>query len=130
MIVSARVFADKQLLDTDGYREEATAAQGDEVLATGVGRSSVASGAKSDADRDDNLVDKGAEILERYEATPGCELVYAGYIDLFGNVWACLVTGPGWAELQVVRADGSGETRSSLAHIDTSSLQGLAGDAP
>ena len=84
----------------------------------------------SDGSDSDALIDTGTEILERYEATPGCELVYAGYLDLFGNVWACLVTGPGWAEISVVRADGSGEAQFSVARIDTSGLPGLAGDAP
>ena len=77
-----------------------------------------------------DLIDAGTEILERYEETQGCELVYAGYLDLFGNVWACLVAGPGWAELSVVHADQTGAAQTSVAHIDTPLLETLGGDTP
>ena len=79
--------------------------------------------------KDNGLVDAGAEILERYEKTPGCTLVHAGYIDLFGNVWACLVAGPGWAELSVVRVGQDGTATTSVAHIDSPRLPVVGGDA-
>ena len=79
---------------------------------------------------DDGLVDACAEILERHQGTSGCTLVFAGYLDLFGNVWACLVSGQGWAEIDVVRAQEGGSPHVSQTRIDASVLQALAGDAP
>ena len=77
-----------------------------------------------------DIVDASAEVLERYEETEGCTLVYAGYLDLFGNVWACVVMGPGWAELSVVRSTEGGDVRTSVARIDNAGLAALGGEAP
>ena len=52
------------------------------------------------------------EILTSHEAARDCLLVKAGYLDLNGQVWSCLVQGGDWVEIQVVRAldeEGSSE---------------------
>lgn len=94
------------------------------------GQTSGLSAAEAFGTRDnDGLVDACTEVLERYEKESGCTLVHAGYIDLFGNVWACLVMGPGWAELSVVRVGKDGVARTSVAHIGSASLPVVVGDA-
>ena len=34
----------------------------------------------------------------------GCTLECAGYLDLFGNAWGCVVQGDGWVEVVVIRS--------------------------
>ena len=91
---------------------------------------SASAGSAFEGGDNDGVIEAGTEVLGRYEATPGCSLVYAGYIDLFGNVWACLVAGPGWAELSVVRATQDGSTRTTCAHIDSELLRSLGNEDP
>lgn len=55
-----------------------------------------------------SVVDEGASVLEGYRSRGDCVLAHAGYIDLTGRVWACVVQGAGWAEVCVVRHGASG----------------------
>lgn len=55
-----------------------------------------------------SVVDEGASVLEGYQSRGDCVLAHAGYIDLAGRVWACVVQGAGWAEVCVVREGASG----------------------
>ncbi|MGQ5425650.1 hypothetical protein ACULPM_01250 [Thermophilibacter sp. ZX-H3] len=55
-----------------------------------------------------SVVDEGASVLEGYQSRGDCVLAHAGYIDLAGRVWACVVQGAGWAEVCVVQEGASG----------------------
>lgn len=77
------------------------------------------------AEEEERIVDACAEVLERYEETPGCEPLYSGYLDLFGNVWACLVAGEGWVDINLVRQDADGAVRASVFRIDAPAPTGL-----
>ena len=55
-----------------------------------------------------SVVDEGSSVLEGYRAREDCVLAHAGYIDLAGRVWACVVQGAGWAEVCVVQEGASG----------------------
>ena len=47
-------------------------------------------------------------VLGRYEADGTCLLASAGYLDLFGRVWGCVVEGPGWVDVCVVEETAEG----------------------
>ena len=49
-----------------------------------------------------------SEVLKGYKEEGDCVLCRAGYVDLFQNVWSCVVQGPGWVDVCVVsQADDS-----------------------
>ena len=49
-----------------------------------------------------DVVASAAAELERYRSLENVVLVRAGWLDLLGNTWGCVVSGPGWVELCVV----------------------------
>lgn len=55
------------------------------------------------------LEQEAGQRLAAYHHEGGCTLECAGYLDLYGNAWGCLVHGDGWVEILVIRdaADGS-----------------------
>lgn len=46
-----------------------------------------------------------------YRSQGNCLLRHAGYLDLLGNVWGCVVQGPKWVDVCVV-SQGNGESES------------------
>ena len=52
-------------------------------------------------------------LLGRYRDEGTCLLMSAGYLDLMGRVWGCVVEGPGWVDVCVVEkgADAGSTTR-------------------
>jgi hypothetical protein len=62
------------------------------------------------------------DVLMEYQARGNCLLCEAGYLDLQGNVWACVVQGDGWVEVQVVRSIEDGRASELTAiHMDAAS---------
>ena len=63
-----------------------------------------------------DLPQAAAELLEGYQASQDCVLRYAGYLDVFGNVWGCAVEGSGWVDVCVVGEswDGKSSTVGTL----------------
>lgn len=61
------------------------------------------------------LEEAAAAVLGAYESLGNVELRHSGYLDLLGNTWACLVTGPSWVEVVVVE-DGGGKSGEVGAH--------------
>lgn len=55
------------------------------------------------------LPDMAAQVLQTYEEQGDIVLHYGGYLDFFGNVWACAVSGPSWVEVVVVQDQGGEE---------------------
>lgn len=49
------------------------------------------------------LEQEAEERLTAYRRESGCSLECAGYLDLYGNAWGCLVQGDGWVEILVIR---------------------------
>ena len=47
-------------------------------------------------------------VLEGHASSATDVLVHAGYLDLFCNVWGCLVQGDGWVEVDVVQGRDDG----------------------
>ncbi len=54
----------------------------------------------------DDLPSLAQEALRQYEAQGDLVLHHADYLDLLGNVWACVVSGPSWVELVVIQDEG------------------------
>ncbi|MDO4850184.1 MAG: hypothetical protein Q4B45_10510 [Coriobacteriia bacterium] len=55
-----------------------------------------------------DVPEASAEVLEGYAARSDCALGQAGYLDVTGNAWGCVVLGDDWAEVCVVSADEEG----------------------
>lgn len=55
---------------------------------------------------------------ERYRNQQGAQLVHAGYLDLTGNVWGCVVTSQEWTELCFVSDAGDGACRVSVVRME------------
>lgn len=68
-------------------------------------------GSRGDAVADaDGTVEAVAEgVLEAYQEDGDCALAYAGYLDLMGSVWSCVVVGDGWSEICLVSEGGDGD---------------------
>ena len=41
-------------------------------------------------------------VLQSYGVQRTCLLASAGYLDVFGRVWGCVVEGPGWVDVCVI----------------------------
>lgn len=54
-------------------------------------------------DEEAGLTEVAARVLEDYRDEGNCLLRRSGYLDLLGNVWGCVVEGPDWVDVVVVR---------------------------
>ena len=50
------------------------------------------------------LPDASQELVEQYRDRGDCLMCQAGYLDLFGDAWSCVVQGPDWVDVCVVSA--------------------------
>lgn len=66
---------------------------------------------------DKALVDFAGETLRGYRDSRDCLLRQAGYLDLLGNVWGCVVQGGGWVDIVIVRADSEGGSTRSVVRL-------------
>ena len=68
-------------------------------------------------------------LLGEYRDRGDCVLAEAGYLDLVGSVWGCVVYGGSWSEVCVVngQADGAG-CAVYVLHMDADDLRALVGD--
>ena len=55
-----------------------------------------------------DVPEASAEVLEGYAARSDCALGQAGYLDVTGSAWGCVVLGGDWAEICVVCAGEEG----------------------
>ena len=55
-----------------------------------------------------DVAEEAARALEELEGRGDCVLVRAGYLDLSGRVWGCVVQGAGWSEVRLVSEGASG----------------------
>ena len=64
-----------------------------------------------------SLQEEAADVLTSYRGRGDCALAEAGYLDLLGNVWSCIVQGDGWVDICVVRSVGEG-SEVKVTHLD------------
>ena len=79
-----------------------------------------AEGARRESDRP--LADEGERVLEDYRLRGDCIVARAGYLDLSGKVWGCVVQGAGWVELCVIREGDEGGSEVFSWHMDAADV--------
>ena len=62
----------------------------------------------SRSESDLGVVEEGKRLLERYRGRGDCVVAQAGYLDLGGRTWGCVMQGEGWVELCVVQEGDEG----------------------
>lgn len=65
----------------------------------------------------------GAELLDSYEGRRDCVLVSWGYLDVWGDVWSCVVDGGDWADVCFLEASPGGGCDVRILHIDADDLE-------
>jgi hypothetical protein len=74
-----------------------------------------------------NLPEAASNVLIGYRDDGSCVLVHAGYLDLFGNVWCCVVSGDGWVDTCLVSEKG-GTCEVETMRVDTEKAASAYGD--
>lgn len=55
-----------------------------------------------------DLESTASELVHRYGDEEACVVQCAGYLGLLGTTWACVMEGPGWVDICVVRQQEQG----------------------
>lgn len=63
------------------------------------------------------LADSAAQVLEGYRDRNDCLLRQAGYLDLLGKTWGCVVEGPNWVDVVIVQEREEGSAKR-VVHLD------------
>ena len=66
------------------------------------------------------LAEEAQTILVDYRQRKDCVLVHAGYVDLVGRAWSCVIQGDGWVDICVVRETDEGGSQVSVSRIENS----------
>ena len=66
------------------------------------------------------LEQEAQERLMSYRGDQGCTLECAGYLDLFGNAWGCVVQGDGWVDIVVIRNVAEGTCSVQTIRLNAS----------
>ena len=66
------------------------------------------------------LTEEAQTILVGYRQRKDCVLVRAGYVDLVGQAWSCVIQGDGWVDICVVRETDVGRSKVSVSRIENS----------
>ncbi|MDO4797311.1 MAG: hypothetical protein Q4A01_04730 [Coriobacteriales bacterium] len=74
-------------------------------------------------------VDKTAtELVGAYRSARVCLLHEAEYLDMLGNAWGCVVEGPGWVDVCLVRAgQDDGKSTVSVERLDAGGEESVHG---
>lgn len=79
-----------------------------------------ARGAGAETSLVEGPVDQAATaLLASYRDAGSCALAQAGYLDLLGQVWGCVVRGDGWVDVCVVSQTGdAGRSEVHVTRLD------------
>ncbi len=66
---------------------------------------------------DEVVADEAASVLRGYESGGSSILAFSGYVDLFGDAWACVVRGPGWVDICLVTSREGGGCGVSVTRL-------------
>ena len=69
------------------------------------------------------LPEEGERVLEGYRLRGDCIVAQAGYLDLSGKVWGCVVQGAGWVDLCVIREGGEGGSEVVSWRMDADDVE-------
>lgn len=61
------------------------------------------------------LPEASQELVERYRDRGDCLMREAGYLDLLGDAWSCVVQGPDWVDVCVVSS--ASENAGSVVRV-------------
>lgn len=71
----------------------------------------------------ETLEGRAEVVLTSYQGASDCVLAYAGYLDLLGDVWTCVVVGDGWSEICLVsEGDDDGVASVRVVRIEGAGL--------
>lgn len=74
------------------------------------------------------LEGEGERLVEGYRARGDCVVAQAGYLDLAGSVWGCVMQGEGWVDICVVRdADQGKGSFVVIWHMDADEVGAAVG---
>ncbi len=110
-----------------GLAGESDAASVDASTFLSVLERSAAADAQGDAScawtADEPIDELASDVLRAYRATPGCQLMTSGYLDLKGNAWGGIVlNAEGWVDVIVVAAEeGDASSTARIARMSASS---------
>ena len=111
----------------DELADESDAAAVDASTFLSVLERSAAADAQGDAScawtADESIDELASDVLCAYRATPGCQLMTSGYLDLKGNAWGGIVlNAEGWVDVIVVAAEeGDASSTARIARMSASS---------
>ena len=66
-------------------------------------------------------------LLVSYRDARNCALAEAGYLDLLGSVWGCVVQGDGWVDVCIVEQTTESSCRVHVMRLDARETRGLLG---
>ena len=64
------------------------------------------------------VADAAARLVEGWRARADAVLVQAGYLDLKGDSWGCVISGAGWVEVVVVAATEDGKSQVTTLRME------------
>lgn len=70
--------------------------------------------------------DVAAGVVEEYRSRRDCVVARAGYLDLLGKTWGCVMQGEGWVEICVVGEHEDGCT-VWVTRMDAAEVGSLVG---
>lgn len=78
---------------------------------------------------DGDIVEAASDVLQQYREQRDVLLARSGWVDLVGNVWGCVVQGPGWVEVCLVSGDeASGGSRVETIRMEVSEWRDAYGE--
>ena len=109
-------------IDVGDAVERSLGATGDEG-ATSVALELLGGAEVARRESDASLVEEGERVLGDYRARGDCVVARAGYLDLAGRTWGCVVQGAGWVELCVVREVDEGGSEVVSWRMDADDVE-------
>lgn len=64
------------------------------------------------------VADAAARLVEGWHTRADAVLVQAGYLDLKGDSWGCVISGAGWVEVAVVSATEDGKSQVTTLRME------------
>lgn len=130
LVAAAAVFAPRERDAAGGMGDRAEEA----ARSLGGAEGETASGVLGSAEERSyesplSLEGEGARLVEEYGARGDCVMAQAGYLDLSGSVWGCVMQGGGWVDICVVRdVEGGKGSCVVVWHMDADAAEeALAG---
>ena len=101
---------------------------GEEAGEGGIGPQGSTDGLRTTVERG-GVEQVATRLLCTYRDTGECVLASAGYLDLLGSVWGCVVEGDGWVEVCLVCEQSQDDACTvSVLHMEPNEIAQVMGD--